>query len=182
MVKNEEWLLYVSILVGFLVLLNIGLASYVFIDWIKKRRGARVTMPIEFNTETEYSTTRIELATEQNLSANQTEEIEQARGSDGEQSTSFTSHGDSNVGQTSESPQMILFAYLRDHEDKEHKKVFIEFANDQATLRELRLQISKDFNIDQKDQMLFLENGTKIAGFTPDDTLHAIGLQHKSKS
>ncbi|KAI6172205.1 hypothetical protein M3Y98_00947200 [Aphelenchoides besseyi] len=71
MVKNEEWLLYVSILVGFLVLLNIGLASYVFIDWIKKRRGARVTMPIEFNTETEYSTTRIELATEQNLSANQ---------------------------------------------------------------------------------------------------------------
>ncbi|KAI6188360.1 hypothetical protein M3Y98_00346400 [Aphelenchoides besseyi] len=76
---------------------------------------------------------------------------------------------------------MILFAYLHDHEDKEHKEVFIEFANDQATLRELRLQISKDFNIDQKDQMLFLENGTKIAGFTPDDTLHAIGLQHKSK-
>ncbi|KAI6194505.1 Ubiquitin-like domain-containing protein [Aphelenchoides besseyi] len=147
-----------------------------FIDWIKKRRGARVTMPIEFNTETEYSTTRIELATEQNLSANQ-----QARGSDGEQSTSFTSHGDSNVGQTSESPQMILFAYLRDHEDKEHKEVFIEFANDQATLRELRLQISKKFNIDQEDQMLFLENGTEIAEFTPDDMLHAIGLQHKSK-
>ncbi|KAI6194077.1 hypothetical protein M3Y96_01086500 [Aphelenchoides besseyi] len=84
-------------------------------------------------------------------------------------------------GQNSESPRMEIFVHLHDHEDKEHKKVFIKFANDQATLRELRLQISKKFNIDQEDQMLFLENGTKIFGFTPDDTLQAIGLQHKSK-
>ncbi|KAI6201408.1 hypothetical protein M3Y96_00838700 [Aphelenchoides besseyi] len=82
---------------------------------------------------------------------------------------------------TSKSPRMEIFVYLHDHENKEHKEVFIEFASDQALLRELRLQISKDFNFDQKYQILFLEDGTKVSGFSSDDTLRAIGLQHKSK-
>ncbi|KAI6201572.1 hypothetical protein M3Y96_00856600 [Aphelenchoides besseyi] len=75
---------------------------------------------------------------------------------------------------------MEIFVHLHDHEDKEHGRARLEFVNDQAQMKELENQIKSCFNIDQKDQMLFLENGMEVFGFS-DDTLQAIGLQHKSK-
>ncbi|KAI6179356.1 hypothetical protein M3Y98_00601600 [Aphelenchoides besseyi] len=84
-------------------------------------------------------------------------------------------------GQNSESPQMILFTYLKDHEDAEHDMARLEFANDQAQMKDLQDRIKGRFDIDTESQKLYRADGTEISEFTPDDTLQAIGLQHKSK-
>ncbi|KAI6186654.1 hypothetical protein M3Y98_00156100 [Aphelenchoides besseyi] len=73
---------------------------------------------------------------------------------------------------------MILFAYLRDHEDKECDKARLEFVNDQATCKMLQEKLSQRFQISQEYQQMFLANGTEIFKFNPDDTLQKIGLKH----